>query len=965
MIVTELKLQKIRVPRETTSDTETEESSEDNGIEIIRSVQLQPGEGLIRTGSGAESGAPHEHDHVCRPSTEEATSQIVIPVSVGAIKPSSNLPSWGILPPVEESEAEAEVDIEPEVQEQEVQEPEVQEQEVQEPEVQPKYKVDKEIKLEVLFELGSVEEGGDEEQKDREKFAAAESESFDYSSEANNEILTKAYKVINENDDLLTALDKLEYHIEEGSDPLAEEAGQKELKQDYISEVQTQPKSDEKLEIKVGKHRINLNNKDQERDEFGFIVQSEDSKRTEVKEKDKCDSKLPKPGKSTSSTKCDETQKSKATKAGTVKQKEGNRLIRALNWVSKLPGRISADKQTKKHDQKHEKQEKQEKRQEKQEKEGDDDDYGFFIKLHPRPLSERQSHPLKKLSPKSDEKSESDKKTEVKVEEEQAPESRPKEKDPQVVTEVLSSFQPEVEDTHFQDNLRRFENISLANEQNNGENVCAREEKGESNGDDEWEPGPRQTGSLPNLAGEFLSTSPTMERIREYMMQDESDDSSLDEFLLIPMPTDYEQTVGAASQPNPPKQQSELNTSDVLHDSSRENISASDVITSPNTCSDLTSDADEKLPLPKLRMETTSLQKRGPISTRESDTTRLPRPAQTYTNQTNVPVTTATGSAMGKRGPSGWVVPRAIRGARHTPPYATPPRPIKGNLQVPTGRNMSRDTSRGATTSGRGVPSTRGSGRGSVTHARLFAQRMSGQFTAKSPDTGNKISVKDKLSVHGPTTPPPPIQHVSTVVGRSSMACQRLSQQPGSTRSRGLAGFHQEQHHYIASHKSTNTYTVNPGLIHKAAAFNRPPGYSSRGGIRSTSRSPALQKRGKSNISSCSSSPGTKAGANTTPVLADLDQSKPPQVKHTAGEPGVVQRVQAHITLLPSDTRTTDATHCSTHARSVSQQQQQQRPLAGQEVDLSQAGSISETAQDGGSGNWMDSGVQMDFTDES
>ena len=888
--MTELKLQKIRVPKKTASDTETEESSEDNGIEIIRSVQLQPTEGLIKTPSGSESGAPHEHDHVCRPSAEEATSPIVIPVSVGAIKPSSNLPSWGILPPVEESEVEEQVDIEQEVQEQEV----------QEPEVQPKYKVDKEIKLEVLFEVGSVEEGGDEEQKDREKFAADESESFDYSSKANDEILTKAYKVINENDDLLTALDKLEHHIEEESDPLAEEAGQKESKQDYISEVQTQPKSDEKLEIKIEKHRINLDNKDQERDEFGFIVQSEDSKRTEVKEKDKCDSKLPKPGKSTSSTKCDETQKSKATKTGTVKQKEGNRLIRALNWVSKLPGRISADKQTKKHDQKREKQEKQEKRQEKQEKDGDDDDYGLFIKLHPRPLSERKSHALKKLSQKSDEKSdESDKKTEVKVDEEQAPESQPKEKDSQVVTEVLSSFQPEVEDTHFQDNLRRFENISLASEQNNGENVCAREDKSESNGDDEWEPGPRQTGSLPNLAGEFLSTSPTMERIREYMMQDESDDSSLDEFLLIPMPTDYEQTVGAASQPNSAKVQSELNTSDVLHDSSKENISASAEITSPNTCSDLMSDADEKLPQLKLRMETTSLQKRAPISTRESDTTRLPHPAQTYTNQTNVPVTTATGSAMGKRGPSGWVVPRAIRGARHTPPYATPPRPIKGTLQVPTGRSMSRGSSRGTTTSGRGIPPTRGGG--------LFAQRMSGQFMAKSPDTGNKCSVKDKFSSHGPT---PPTQHVPKVVGRSSPACQRLSQQPGSTRSRSPAGFHQEQHHYIASHKPTNNYTVNQGLIHKAAAFNRTLGYSSRGGgIRSTSRSPALQKRGKSNISSCSSSPDTKAGANTTPVLADLDQSKPPQVKHTAGEPGVVQRVQAHITLLPSDTRTTDATH--------------------------------------------------------
>ena len=950
MIVAELKLQKIRVPKKTISDNETEESSDDNGIETIRSVQLQAGEGLIGKGSGTERGTPRGNDHVCRPSTDEATSPIVIPVSVGAIKPSSNLPSWGILPPVEE----AEVEIEPEV---------------QAPEVRPKYKVDKEIKLEVLFEVGSEEEGEEEEEhKDRDKFAADESEPFDYSSEANNEILTKAYKVINENDDLLTALDKLEHHIEEGSDPLAEETQQKELKQKETSKEQIQINSDKKLEIKVEKHRINLNNKDQERDEYGFIVQSEDSKRTEVKEKDKCDSKLPKPGKSTSSSKCDETPKSKTTKTGTVKQKEGNRLIRALNWVSKLPGRISSDKQSKKH----EKQEKQEKLQEKQEKGGDDDDYGFSIKMHPRPLSEKQGQSLKKLSQKSYEKSDEsdDKETEakVKVKDKNTVETLPKEKDSQVVTEVLSSFQPEVEDTHFQDNLRRFENISLANEQNNGNNARAREDHKDSNGDEEWEPGPRQTGSLPNLAGEFLSTSPTMERIREYMMQDESDDSSLDEFLLIPMPTDYEQTVGAASQPPLlSKQQSELNSNDVLYDR-KEDISTSGRITSPNTCSDFASDVDKKLPQqPKVRMETTLLQKHIPCS-KESDITRLPRYAHTkpggvisYTNQTNIPATTTRGSERGKRGASGWVVPRAIRGTRPTPPYATPPRPIKGTLQVPTGRSMSRDSFRGVTTRERGIP-TRGRGRRGLTHKGLFAQKISGQFAPEVPDSGNKCSVKDRLGV---ATTPSPNQHVSTGAGRSNLVCQRLSQQPGSTHSRGSIGFHQEQHHYIASHKPTNIHTVNPDSIHKAA-FNRPSSYSARGGIRGTSRSPALQKRGKSNISSCiSSSAGIKVGANTTPVLADLDQSKPPQVKHPAGEPGVVQRVQAHITLLPSDTRITDSAQTTTHACSVSSIQQQQRPLVGQEVDQSQAGSGSESAQDGGSGNWMDSGVQMDFTDES
>ena len=149
---------------------------------------------------------------------------------------------------------------------------------------------------------------------------------------------------------------------------------------------------------------------------------------------------------------------------------------------------------------------------------------------------------------------------------------------PGIVTEVFSSFQPEVEDTHFQDNLRRFDNISLTGDQSNGKESQTNENKNENkNGEnDDWEPGPRQTGSLPNLAGEFLSTSPTMEKIREYMLQDESDDSSLDEFLLIPMPTDFEQTVGSASQP--PQQQLNLNSNDVYD--SEENTSASDEIIS-------------------------------------------------------------------------------------------------------------------------------------------------------------------------------------------------------------------------------------------------------------------------------------------------------------------------------------------------------------------------------------------------
>ena len=77
--------------------------AEDNGIEIIRSVQLQPGDGLVTAPSGVGIEA-HEADHVCKPSSEEThLSGIVIPLV--NIKPSSNLPSWGILPPVEETKA--------------------------------------------------------------------------------------------------------------------------------------------------------------------------------------------------------------------------------------------------------------------------------------------------------------------------------------------------------------------------------------------------------------------------------------------------------------------------------------------------------------------------------------------------------------------------------------------------------------------------------------------------------------------------------------------------------------------------------------------------------------------------------------------------------------------------------------------------------------------------------------------
>ena len=943
MIVTGLKLQKVKVSGKNGLDNETEESSDDNGIEIIRSVQIKPGDGLIRnqTGIGLETQAS---DHVCQPSSGDTElSEILIPVSIATIKPSSNLPSWGLLPPVEEAEAEVDVEFE------------------EDPDVQEQTEVrNKEVKLDVVFEVDSEEESQKEDSNgDKEDI-------LDYSSETNNEILTRAYEVITENDDLLTALDKLEHHITEGSDPLAEEKGQIEKpkeKKEKISEGQSETKIKATQSDAGERHRVDLTIDAEKRNEFGFIVQSEEAKASEEKEKTKCDNKLLKPGKTTSSIKCDETPKSKVTKANSVKQKEGNRLLRALNWVSKLPGRISADKQTKKQNHKHEKKLKQ---QEKQEEAETEDDYGFFIKMNPRPLSERQNQALKKLSRKDDIKAdEHDKFEEVKVESVPKEQERESDANSKIVTEVLSSFQPNVEDTHFQDNLRRFENISLTGDKPNGaeSQTSTNNNDNTNDNDDEWEPGPRQTGSLPNLAGEFLSTSPTMERIREYMMQDESDDSSLDEFLLIPMPTDFEQTVGSANQP-PPEQKSKLNSNDVYD--SEENISASDEITSPNTCSNLPPEADEKLPQASLHMENTSTQEQIPI-TKETAFTRLPHPAQTrpdgitsYKNQTNV---RGVSLLRGKRGSSGGGVPRAIRGARHTPPYATPPRPIKGSLQVSTGRGVARGTSHGTPQTvprGRGLL-LRGTGGRGVTYTGLYVQKTSGQFTEQSWESGNKCSVKDKLNnTHGSA----PSQHVAT--GKSNPICARLSQQPGITPSRGSKEFHQEQQHYIASHKPTNVHTVNWKQIHKAA-FNRPSSYSSRGGgNRGSSRNPALQKQGKSNISSNSSSPDTKASENTTPVLTDLDQSNPPQVKHPAGVPGAVQRVQAHITLLPSNTQATTSSR-TTHAFTVTgtkTQQLQQRPLVAQELPPTE--NDSETVQDGGSNsNWMDSGVQMDFADES
>ena len=163
----------------------------------------------------------------------------------------------------------------------------------------------------------------------------------------------------------------------------------------------------------VEKHLVDLTVDADKRGEIGFLVQSDCSKESDVKERVKCDSKLPKPGKSTSSTKCDETQKSKVTKTNTAKHKEGNRFIRALNWVSKLPGKLSAEKQAKKQDHKHEKQSKQQENQEEAEAQ---EDYGFFIKPNPRHLSERQNQALKKLSEKDDKNADEHDKVEVKQE---------------------------------------------------------------------------------------------------------------------------------------------------------------------------------------------------------------------------------------------------------------------------------------------------------------------------------------------------------------------------------------------------------------------------------------------------------------------------------------------------------------------------------------------------------------------
>ena len=1066
VVVTEVQLQKVLKPAAPSwkpagsagSDcTDSPESSDEGAaVEVIRSVQFKhvtphhetstsSGEdGTLENGAGSDA-------HVCVVSsapqvsfsesgTATVTSTVVLPMSLGSSKPSAALPGWGLLPPVEEADAESseqepETDkVKPEV----IQSP---------PEVSDS---DEESTSGATHKRLKPFQGGVEiaievennHNHDDDKLPGNKSEKLedeDFSTEVNDEILNRAYEVITENDDLLTALDKLEFHVNGGTDPLKEDKhesshNEQEKKEQAVSDSTKESGSKEAKGDKVVEIVRKRNTASEEqKDEFGFVIPPTENKET-------ADTKLPKTKKTV--TKGEEANKTKGTK-----QKEGNRLIRALNWVSKLPARISADKQTKRQEHKSEKpaekqhaksEEKEEKPKEKEEvvkKESDDEDYGFASKLNPRSLSERQHRTQQKLScQKGEEEPEVRRETPEPPEPKSEPISRREirkyETTGEIVTEVLSSFQPDVEDSHFRENLRRFDNVSLAKDKQTPRkepDESEREKRGPdveepAGDDDDWEPGPRQTGSLPNLAGAFLSTSPTVERIREYMLQDESDDSSLDEFLLIPMPTDYEETVAAAAATTPTPAggpapapaapcsphhanpyQTQLDCGDGYD--AQSDTCETEAITPQSRCpdssaatpcaeSDVCGDAASSPPTSTEMAKTSASAEIPPEVCGDSVSGCGPRPVQ------NKPPVSSTGSSRTRPGsaeaavppsagagapaPGGPApahgsrpvsIPRAIRGAHS--PY-TPPRSSRSAPSI--------DRAIPRRTAPPGIPSPR---RG----AGLAGHRGPRQPGADS--TADRSKAKPGPGAQGARQPGAAASPAAVRAVRTTAPCPRLTQQPGTAARSSSMGFHQQPQYYIASHKPTNVHTVNSRPIHKGALSGRGAVGGGGGGGGSGRPRPGHRAPGPAAAAAAaaprneanSNSVGGRGARNSTPVLeTDLDQSEPRQVRYSAGERSAVQRVQARITLqqspgpantasagiprqgrgntslsLSGHTHTTPIHTQSTiaHVQAYSPRSQPRRPLV-QHVD----GNGNDLQDGGGSSNWMDSGVQMDFTDE-
>ncbi len=779
---------------------------------------------------------------------------IIIPVSMST-KPSDSLPKWGLLPPVEEEEAR---------------EPSPVETSSEHKHQSPRTNSSDSTAKHNTGTINDLSAPHSDENEPKKVFPDQDN---------NNEILTMAYNIITENDDLLTALDKLEYHVENGTNPLESDNGNSNSSN--------------------GNHSGSAKNDNESNDAKGSIVDKVNNMDNHNDNLDKDNIRVSPPtvvpytvtipilqdGENTGSLSGENSEnnlaksESKSNSHPPTKNKESSRFIKALNWVSKLPTRLAPDKHGKKSDNSTES--------------GDDEEYGFFIKLSPKceGQGEVKSEPYNINTTSASGGNEANKSS----------------GDVKVVTEVLSAFQSEVEDQCFQDNLKRYGNMRLCEESaklaeaagvtDSGNDRDTYEEQGS---DDDWEPGPRQTGSLPNLASQFMSTPPPLERLREYIMQnDDSDDESLDEFMLIPITRDYAST--ACKETQPPV----LNSPGMFD--SEENTSPSDEITSPDKCLSLLSDANEKLPLSNTETESSSQDSTSQHFHSQADNEAgftsnprekgLGRPPEVKGQipQFNLP---SSGSPKGKKPSTPGGIPRAIKGSSNTPPQVrSPPRPIRG-----AGNPSAENTPRPAM---------------GVTYTSLYAHKTAIQSTDSNMEKRNKHSVKDKLIPHGskPTKPHLAVR-TNPRLGRHGKPTSATP--PGAGRTENQ---HQQPPHYnITAHKPTSLLQLaNPST----------PSFNS-----SCSNTGSAKINDKSGPS----------GESTSQHTPDPHQRKPLHVARdlSTGEDSPGSKLEGHKATLdgPVTEKTADRL----------------REMG--------AGNGLEAIQDGRA-TWMDSGVQMDFADET
>ncbi len=872
-------------PNRDTSSTDDADDDE-NAIEIIKTVTLDQAHKasvvITQTPLGGYTSTTVTSADISRKTTGAVTSStttvggrvitsvnmplensdksvpIIIPVSM-ATKPSDSLPKWGLLPPVEEEEGRESSPVELSS-------------ENKNQTTRISSDSTTEHNTETMNDLSATQS---DENEPKKVFADQDN---------NNQILTMAYNIITENDDLLTALDKLEYHVENGANAPESDNGNSNSSNGNHSV--TARNDNESKDVK-GSNIDKVNNIDDINDNSDKDTNSRsppsvvpytitipilhDRENSGSPSGDNSENNLAKIGSRDNSHTCTPT-----------KTKESSRFIKALNWVSKLPTRLAPDKHGKKSDISTES--------------GEDEEYGFFIKLSPKceGQGEVKSEPYNINTTSVSAGNEANKSS----------------GDVKVVTEVLSAFQPEVEDQCFQDNLKRYGNMRLCEERKklgeaSGVTVSGkdRDTYEEQGSDDDWEPGPRQTGSLPNLASQFMSTPPPLERLREYIMQnDESDDESLDEFMLIPITRDYASTA-ACSSPQPPI----LNSPGMFD--SEENTSPSDEITSPDKCLSLLSDANEKLPPSNTQTQSSSQDstsqhfhsqtdnEAGLTSSPIEKSSSRPPEVKGQRPQSNL---STSGSPMGKKPSAPGGIPRAIKGSSNTPPQVrSPPRPIRGATNTQA-ENSHRGPAMG------------------VTYTSLYAHKTSIQSADSNIEKKNKNSLKDKLSLHGSK----PAKHVAVRtnprLGRHGKPASATP--PGAGRTDNQ---HQQAPHYnatsSAAHKPTSLQLANPNI----------PSFNSS--CSSTGNAKINDKSGPS-------------GESTSQHTPDPHQRKPPQVARdlSTGEDSPRSKLESHKATLdgPVTEKTADRL----------------REMG--------AGNGLEAIQDGRA-TWMDSGVQMDFADET